>query len=185
MSVSSAGRGLRHCPKCQTDQPLSNYTIRPNGRAIAWCKPCNAKATAAYRANNREKVLQGKRAARKHWNETASTKAILAKWGDMADEERRAVRLGVYCVTIGDKFYIGSCIDFAGRANEHVRKLRNGRHTNPKMQAAWDTSETFDMELIEACHPDELLTLEQQYIDQWFGHEDCLNMKFYAARNLV
>lgn len=83
---------------------------------------------------------------------------------------------GVYCITIGPKFYVGSCTDFAGRMKDHTRKLGYGTHINKFMQAAFNKYGTFDAELIEECDLGALQATEQAYIDQWFGHDDCMNL---------
>lgn len=185
MSVSSKATGLRYCPDCQTDQPRDNFTIRKTGRFVAYCKPCNAKRTATYRAENRDIHLSNKRAARRNWFETKSPTALRKNWDNLTDEEKAEARAGIYCITIGPKFYVGSCIHFDNRFTEHTRKLRNHRHFNKQMQQAFDLYEMFEMELIESCEPDDLVRLEQSYIDQWFDHEDCLNMKHYASRTIL
>lgn len=183
MAISSNATGLRYCPDCKTDQPRDNFTIRKSGKSAAYCKPCNAKRTAAYRHNNRDAYLAGKRAANRRWYETKSPTALRRNWETLTDEEKAAAQPGIYCITIGPKFYIGSSIHFDYRLNEHTRKLRNKRHVNKRMQQAFNLYEMFEMELIEPCSPDDLARLEQEYIDQWFEHEDCLNMKNIATRN--
>jgi hypothetical protein len=60
---------------------------------------------------------------------------------------------------------------------DHTRKLGAGRHINAYMQSSFDKYETFDAEIIEFCSPSDLENREQFYIDQWFGSEDCLNLR--------
>lgn len=184
MSISSKATGLRKCPDCKTDQPLSNYTIRKDGKVAAYCKPCNAKRTAAYRADNREKHLESKRAHRRRWKEQHSTIAIRQNWDNLSIEERDKVGCGIYCITINEKFYIGSCVHFGHRMKEHTRKLRNGRHVNKFMQGVFDKHQMFEAELIETCAPCDLERLEQQYIDQWFDDERCMNLRPHARTML-
>lgn len=52
-----------------------------------------------------------------------------------------------------------------------------GNHVNKFLQAAFDKYQTFEAELIEECSPKELANLEQIYIDKWFGHEKCMNLR--------
>ena len=177
MGLSNLSSGFRYCPNCQTDQPLTNYTIRKNGKVVAWCRPCSAKKSANYRANNRERYLQLKRQHRRIFRETKSTLAIRKNWDNLSVDSQNAYGCGIYCVTIGPKFYIGSAVVFRRRMREHTRKLGAGRHINKFMQAAFDKYQTFDAEIIECCAPNELSDLEQKYIDLWFGHDDCMNLR--------
>lgn len=52
-----------------------------------------------------------------------------------------------------------------------------GNHVNKFLQAVFDKYQTFEAELIEECSPKELANLEQIYIDKWFGHEKCMNLR--------
>lgn len=165
----------RLCPDCQTEQPLTNYTIRKDGKVAAYCKPCNAKRTAAYRANNRERYLQNRREQRAKRNAKFSARAIKARWDSMTGDEQNAIECGIYCITIGDKFYIGSTTNLKDRIEGHTKRIGLGDHVNKRMMEAFSTYGTFDAELIERCAPDELSDLEMAYIGQWFGHPDCLN----------
>jgi group I intron endonuclease len=95
-----------------------------------------------------------------------------------------ARKTGIYCITINEKFYIGSCVDFGHRMKEHTRKLRAGRHVNKFMQGVFDKHQMFEAELIEVCGPDDLERLEQEYIDQWFEDERCMNLRPHAKTML-
>jgi group I intron endonuclease len=77
---------------------------------------------------------------------------------------------GVYqirCVA-NDKIYIGSSVDLRNRWAFHCRDLRFGRHSNRYLQAAWDDygSDAFDFTIIEYVSKEELLVVEQYWIDR-------------------
>jgi len=91
---------------------------------------------------------------------------------------------GIYCITIGPKFYIGSCINFEKRMKEHTRKLGYGTHVNAYVQSSFDKYQTFDAEIMEFCSPSNLEAREQFYIDQWFDNDDCLNLRPHARTML-
>jgi group I intron endonuclease len=81
----------------------------------------------------------------------------------------RDVGCGVYqirCTPTG-KVYIGSTNCFARRWDEHREDLVKGRHTNYKLQRAWDKygANAFAFEVIEYTHPDKRLLREQFYIN--------------------
>ncbi len=104
--------------------------------------------------------------------------------GQLEIHQDDANKSGIYCITINEKFYIGSCVHFGHRMKEHTRKLRNGRHVNKFMQGVFDKHQMFEAELIETCAPTELERLEQQYIDQWFDDERCMNLRPHARTML-
>lgn len=75
--------------------------------------------------------------------------------------------VGVYCIRQGKKFYVGQSTNVEARWRWHERRLRQGRHDNPRLQHAWDLhgKDTFSFELIETCEADVLTEVEQKWID--------------------
>lgn len=84
---------------------------------------------------------------------------------------------GIYSITnaVNGKKYIGSSIDVNNRLVYHECALRHGRHHNKHLQRAWDKygSDSFRFEVIQTCCVDELLDIEQEWID---CTEDLYNM---------
>lgn len=77
---------------------------------------------------------------------------------------------GVYqirCVA-NDKIYIGSSVDLRTRWAFHCGSLRRGDHSNRYLQAAWDKygENAFDFTILEYVSDDELLEVEQAWIDR-------------------
>lgn len=76
---------------------------------------------------------------------------------------------GVYrwlCTATG-KSYVGSSQNLAKRKAEHLRKLRQLRHENPKLQNAWNKygSSAFEWEVLVYCPVSDLLFHEQIAMD--------------------
>ena len=83
---------------------------------------------------------------------------------------------GVYCIRnkINGKVYIGSSVNSYHRVkSQHFDRLQRGTHTNPHLQSSWVKygKNAFESFLIESCREEDLLKLEQKYIDS----TGCLN----------
>lgn len=78
---------------------------------------------------------------------------------------------GVYQIynTVNGKRYIGSSIHIEQRFKEHLRNLRSNKHINAHLQSAWNKygEQSFVLEEIELCEPDQCLKIEQEYIDYY------------------
>ena len=86
---------------------------------------------------------------------------------------------GVYVITClaNQRFYIGSSNNFERRKKEHLRSLRKGCHSNKHLQRCFDKygEENFLMELFHEAPDSCSLQLEQEYLDCFYPHPDCLN----------
>ena len=76
---------------------------------------------------------------------------------------------GVYKITnkVNDKFYIGSGYSIFSRWFNHTCDLKNGTHTNYKLQRAFDKYgfNNFTFEIIELHPPEGLNGVEQKFDD--------------------
>lgn len=66
--------------------------------------------------------------------------------------------------------YIGSCANkygFQARFRQHKHELIKNKHFNKHLQAAWNKygAESFNFEVLEVCHRERAVALEQFYID--------------------
>ena len=79
---------------------------------------------------------------------------------------------GIYKITnlSTGRFYIGSSCRIKRRMNAHNRELLRGTHQNKFLQRCFDKygSSNFKFEIIEECKKDDLLKIEQKYLDLYF-----------------
>lgn len=77
---------------------------------------------------------------------------------------------GVYLIhnVESAKFYVGSSINIKGRWSAHISKLNSDKHGNRHLQNSWKKygEQAFRFYIIGNCSTDEILKLEQKYIDQ-------------------
>ena len=77
--------------------------------------------------------------------------------------------IGIYVIRniINDKCYYGSAKNIKRRWTKHKSQLKYNRHENVILQRAWNKygEENFMFEIVEKCCENELLTIEQKYLD--------------------
>ena len=79
---------------------------------------------------------------------------------------------------VNDKFYVGSTNDSHVRFQAHRRRLKQGKHQSPHLQAAWNKygEDCFRFEIIEQLDEQEgLLAAEQVWLDKHAGKSYCYN----------
>lgn len=77
-------------------------------------------------------------------------------------------RSAVYCLRVGDKFYIGASIKIGSRRTTHFADLKSGKHACPPLQEAWNQKPEprLRMDVLEFVEdPAELPAREQWWID--------------------
>lgn len=81
-----------------------------------------------------------------------------------------AQETGIYAIvnSVTGRKYIGSSINIQNRFRQHRSDLKNGKHKNPILQAAWDRygHEAFSFIVLELVHADHLLERERIIIQQ-------------------
>lgn len=82
---------------------------------------------------------------------------------------------GVYEFWCGPHFYQGSSKNIEQRCKDHLRNLKKGRHSNPRVQYAYNKYGWTDVGVLVECEEHTLLTWEQAYIDTNWGDEKYLN----------
>lgn len=79
------------------------------------------------------------------------------------------LKSGIYCIEnkISKKIYIGSTENFDDRKYNHFYKLENKIHNNRHLQNSYNKHgmDAFIFSILEYCIVDELLKVEQQYLD--------------------
>ena len=88
---------------------------------------------------------------------------------------------GVYKIinVVNNKFYVGSTNDFKRRKTRHFSELRNGRHNNRYLQAAWvkHGEQAFVFVIVEDLPEDtDLLTAENIWLKEHVGKDYCYNI---------
>ena len=80
------------------------------------------------------------------------------------------MKSGVYRIInrLNGKEYIGSSVDTPARWKGHRRMLRSGQHHSRYLQRAWNKygEAAFLFEVVEPCPPDQLLVVEQRWLDK-------------------
>lgn len=88
---------------------------------------------------------------------------------------------GIYKIinVINNKFYVGSAVDLKRRKTRHFSELRNGRHNNRHLQAAWVKygEQAFVFVVVEELPADaDLLAAENVWLKEHVGKDYCYNL---------
>ena len=81
----------------------------------------------------------------------------------------RGMLCGIYAIQHegSGKAYVGSSQDIPKRIAEHLQRLRNNQHHSAVLQNHWNKygADAFGVLFLEHCIPEELLNVEQIFID--------------------
>ena len=93
---------------------------------------------------------------------------------------------GIYKIinVVNNKFYVGSTNDFKRRKTRHFSELRNGRHNNRYLQAAWIKygEQAFVFVVVEDLpNGADLLAAENNWLKEHVGKEYCYNLGIDAT----
>lgn len=88
---------------------------------------------------------------------------------------------GIYKIIniVNNKFYVGSAVDLKRRKARHFSELRNGKHSNGKLQAAWRKygESVFIFVVIEELPLEaDLLAAENVWLKEHVGKDYCYNI---------
>ena len=88
---------------------------------------------------------------------------------------------GIYKIIniINNKFYVGSAVDLKRRKTRHFSELRNGKHNNRHLQAAWQKygEAAFIFVVVEELSPEaDLLAAENVWLQEHVGKDYCYNL---------
>ena len=88
-------------------------------------------------------------------------------------------RSAVYCLWVGEKFYIGATAKIGGRKTKHFRALKDGSHHCLPLQEAWNLrpEPKLRMDVLEFVEdPTDLPAREQWWLDFTDRHPDRCNV---------
>jgi group I intron endonuclease len=97
---------------------------------------------------------------------------------------------GIYKIinVVNNKFYVGSAVDLKRRKARHFSELRNGRHNNRHLQAAWVKygEQSFVFVVVEELTSDaDLLVAENVWLKEHVGKEYCYNIGVDATAPML
>ena len=86
------------------------------------------------------------------------------------------MKSGIYKITIGGRFYIGSSNRLTSRKSAHYVALKNKTHPNVVMQRAFNKHGDFNFEVIAYYEESEIRKQEQILLDEFINHPNCMNI---------
>jgi group I intron endonuclease len=97
---------------------------------------------------------------------------------------------GIYKIinVVNNKFYVGSAVDLKRRKSRHFSELRNNKHNNRHLQAAWVKygEQVFVFVVVEELADDaDLLAAENVWLKQHVGKEYCYNIGVDATAPML
>ncbi len=90
----------------------------------------------------------------------------------------------IYKIQVNNRYYIGSTINLDKRKRLHFTKLKNGYHPNKFLQNLYNKygEDSFVFSVIELIDNDvDTLEIEQPYLNEHFGQENCVNLSPIAG----
>lgn len=89
--------------------------------------------------------------------------------------------MGIYKIinVVNNKFYVGSAVNFSRRKTRHFSELRTNRHSNLKLQNAWNKygEKSFVFVVVEEVQDKAmLLEVENRWLKEHVGNEYCYNI---------
>lgn len=101
-----------------------------------------------------------------------------------------AVQQGIYKIVNlqNDHFYIGSSVNLPRRRARHFSELRNNKHNNKHLQAAWNKygESSFIFNIVELVgHQDALYAAEDRWLSGHVGAKYCYNIGMAAIAPML
>jgi len=85
---------------------------------------------------------------------------------------------GIYRIWIGDRYYWGRSKNVEKRIHEHIKRLCENKHRNPKMQNAFNATGRVRGQLVKVIDDDvTLMQYESAIIARHFDDKRCLNLR--------
>lgn len=91
---------MRHCSRCDRTKPLSEFSIKKDGKPHAWCKTCAAEHARTWYRENQQRA----RAARQDWyeNNRERANARMREYKRERPRQYKAYRLKEFGLTLED-----------------------------------------------------------------------------------
>lgn len=93
--------------------------------------------------------------------------------------------IAVYRITclVDGRSYIGGTLDLTRRWKEHRSGLRGGKHSNHRLQAAWNEhgENAFEFVVLQACSAADLRATEDRMLTEYDAHENGFNLSHLGA----
>ena len=86
------------------------------------------------------------------------------------------VQSGVYRISFGKHFYIGSTLDFDMRKRTHENACKAQKHANWKFQQLYNKHQRFAFVIVRRCNPDIMKDVEQELIDYYTSNKYFINI---------
>ena len=84
---------------------------------------------------------------------------------------------GIYKLSFpSEHYYIGSSSNIERRTTKHIQCLRDNKHINPFLQNVYNKHKSCKVEILQETTENELLEIEQVYLDKYYGKDECLNL---------
>ncbi len=88
-----------------------------------------------------------------------------------------AGKCGIYKFTFSNgHYYIGQAVNCRRRELQHIREMRNHRHTNSRVQNCYNKYGNPTFEIICECTKEELNSIETKYLFEHVDNELCCNL---------
>jgi group I intron endonuclease len=93
-------------------------------------------------------------------------------------------KCGIYkLISPNEYYYIGSSNNIRLRCLNHLHRLKNNTHPNPRVQNKFNAHPSdWKVLILEECVEDCILTIEQKYLDKNYGLELCMNNNPIAGK---
>jgi group I intron endonuclease len=100
------------------------------------------------------------------------------------------MKSGIYKIinVVNNKFYVGSAVNLRRRKARHFTELRNNRHNNSHLQAAWAKygEKSFVFVVVEeVADTTKLLTAENVWLKEHVGKDYCYNIGVDATAPML